>query len=319
MASALAGRRGRDRNVCLRALLPVRLAGHPLFFSAAVCHLPHFTMWFRGSGRFAWPLYYLVMALTLAAVARSARPWLAFLLLAAAFALQLADLRKLRAVERRDYEWPWPRLESPVWTGLGHSFRSVRLVPPIVANRVACARYGRNFDWEIRFGVMAARERMTFNSSNPARVDSLVAALPPYARQSPERAAGPWVLYIPKRLSGGIEWWVRGRLVCRTGEGGSLLQSRVHQATAIILWLVFSSRGSLRAAGGVPCCPAGDNAGLSTADRFVASSGVPPVAAVLGRSLRLSSSSSPVWPAPPRRCGLRRGFAGLYADHSHLR
>jgi GrpB-like predicted nucleotidyltransferase (UPF0157 family) len=206
---------------------PVRLAGHALFSVPLYAHLPHFTMWFRGSGRFAWPLYYLVMALTLAAVARSARPWLAFLLLAAAFALQLADVRKLRAVERRDYEWPWPRLEWPVWTGLGHSFRSVRLVPPIVANRVACARYGRNFDWEIRFGVMAARERMTFNSSNPARVDSLSPLCRPMLDSLRSGLLDPTTVYIPNATyREAIEWWARGRVVCGTVEEADVCVAR---------------------------------------------------------------------------------------------
>jgi hypothetical protein len=206
---------------------PVRMAGHVLFTVPLYAHLPHFTMWFRGSGRFAWSLYYLVMALTLAAIARSAPPWVAALLLAAALGLQVADMRKLRATERKDYLWPWPRLESPAWQGLGDSFRSVRLVPPIIANRAACRRYDRPYDYEIRFGVMAATQHMAFNSANPARIDSLPPLCVPMIDSLKRGLLDPRTVYIPSAtFREAIEWWARGRVVCGTIEEANVCVAR---------------------------------------------------------------------------------------------
>jgi len=206
---------------------PVRMAGHVLFTVPMYAHFPHFTMWFRGSGRFAWPLYYLVMAFTLAAIARFARPWLAFVLLAAALWLQVADLRPLRFVVRRDYSWPWPRLESPAWQGIGRSFRSVRLVPPIIAHRIACRRYDQPYDFEIPFGVLAAEQHMSFNSANPARVDRLAALCLPMLDSLSRGLVNPETVFIPSATyREAIEWWARGRVVCGTIEDANVCVAR---------------------------------------------------------------------------------------------
>lgn len=212
---------------------PVRFAGHPLFTVPLYAHLPLFTTWFRGSGRFAWPMYYLVMALTVAATTRFARPLLAYAVLAAALGLQVADMRPLRAWVQRDYTWPWPRLESPAWEGIGQSFRSLRLVPPIIANRLACARYDRNYDYEIRFGVLAATQRMSFNSANPARVDSLGPLCLPMLDSLARGLVDPATIYIPSATyREAIEWWAHGRVVCGTIEEANVCVARPGPAAA---------------------------------------------------------------------------------------
>jgi Family of unknown function (DUF6311) len=206
---------------------PVRMAGHSLFTVPLYAHLPLFTRWFRGSGRFAWPLYYLVMALTVAAIGRFARPWLAAVLLAAALVLQVADMRRLRTTERQDYLWPRPRLDSPAWRDLGHSFRSVRLVPPIISNHKACRRYDQPYDYEIRFGVMAATQHMAFNSANPARIDGLGPLCVPMIDSLKRGLLDPTTVYIPSAtFREAIEWWARGRVVCGTIEEANVCVAR---------------------------------------------------------------------------------------------
>jgi GrpB-like predicted nucleotidyltransferase (UPF0157 family) len=213
---------------------PVRFGGHALLTVPLYAHLPMFTSWFRGSGRFAWPMYYLVMALTLAAIARFSRPAIAYLLLAAAFALQMADMRPLRATVQRDYTWEWPRLESPAWDRIGHSFRSLRLVPPIIANRTACRRYDRPYDYEIRFGVLAATQRMSFNSANPARIDDLGPLCFPMLDSLAHGLVDPATVYIPDATyREAIEWWARGRVVCGTIEEANVCVARPGPAAAV--------------------------------------------------------------------------------------
>jgi GrpB-like predicted nucleotidyltransferase (UPF0157 family) len=213
---------------------PVRLAGHPLFNVPLYAHLPLFTSWFRGSGRFAWPLYYLVMALTVAAITRFTRPAVAYALLAAGLGLQVADMRLLRATVQRDYTWQWPRLESPAWEGVGHSFRSLRLVPPIIANRTACRRYDRPYDYEIRFGVLAATQRMSFNSANPARIDDLGPLCFPMLDSLARGVLDPATIYIPSATyREAIEWWAHGRVVCGTIEEANVCVARPGSASAV--------------------------------------------------------------------------------------
>ncbi|GEM_PF-396093 len=213
---------------------PVRFAGHEVLTVPFYAHLPRFTSWFRGSGRFAWPAYYLVMALTVAAITRFTRPAVAYALLAAGLGLQVADMRTLRATVQRDYTWQWPRLESHAWDGIGHSFRSLRLVPPIIANRTACRRYDRPYDYEIRFGVLAATQRMSFNSANPARIDDLGPLCFPMLDSLARGLLDPATIYIPSATyREAIEWWAHGRVVCGTIEEANVCVARPGPTTAV--------------------------------------------------------------------------------------
>jgi len=213
---------------------PVRFAGHPLFDVPLYAHIVDFTGWFRGSGRFAWPLYYLVIALTVAVIVQYARPALAFALLGAALMLQLADMRVLRGIVQRDYTHPWPRLESPAWQGLGRSFRSVRLAPPIIAHHTACRRYDRPNDYEIRFGVMAAEQGMAFNSAYPARIDWNPGWCQPMLDSLARGELDPTTVYIPSATyREAIEWWAAGRAVCGTIEEANVCVARPEPGAAV--------------------------------------------------------------------------------------
>jgi len=163
----------------------------------------------------------------LATVARrmDVRPAAALLL--AALAVHLVDQRPLRATVRRDYSWPWPRLSAPVWHGVGRSFRSLRLVPPILAHRIACQPYDQHEDFEIRFGVLAASERMTFNSGNPARVDDWTPLCRPLIDSLKRGLLDDHTIYIPSATyREAIEWWAGGHALCGTIDGANVCVAR---------------------------------------------------------------------------------------------
>ncbi len=81
---------------------------------------------FRSSGRFVWPLYYLVLALAVVLPLRRLRlrPRLATALLAGAVLLQLADLAP-RAVGAHFQPRPW-RPRDPAWQHAAGHYRSPR-------------------------------------------------------------------------------------------------------------------------------------------------------------------------------------------------
>ena len=206
---------------------PVRALGYDVVSLPFYAHMTTFTGWFRGSGRFAWPLYYFVMALTIAEIARRMPLRRGVLLLATALILQVKDTRPLRAFVRRDYSYAWPRLDNPVWHHLGESFRSLRLVPPIVANRIACRHYDQPSDYEIKFGVVAAEQHMMFNSGSPARIDSLTELCRPMLDSLEHGFVDPWTVYVPSApYREAIEWWDRGRVVCGTVEQANVCVAR---------------------------------------------------------------------------------------------
>ena len=206
---------------------PVHVLGHETVTVPVYTYMTTVTAWFRGSGRFAWPLYYLVMAL---AIAEIARRWPAAAvggLLVCAIALQVRDTRPLRAFVRRDYSYPWPQLEAPAWHDIGRSFKALRLVPPIVANRIACRHYDQYSDYEIKFGVVAAQEQMEFNSGSPARIDDLTPLCRPMLDSLERGLVDEGTVYIPTAFyREAIEWWARGRVVCGTIEEANVCVAR---------------------------------------------------------------------------------------------
>jgi hypothetical protein len=206
---------------------PVHVLGHELLSIPLYDHISDFTAAFRGSGRFAWPLYYLVMALSLAELARQAPARRAAMTIGIALLIQVIDTAPLRAFVRRDYDHPWAQLHDTVWHGIGHHFRSLRLVPPIVANRIACRHYDQYSDYEIKFGVVAAQEHMAFNSGSPARVETLDPLCVPMLDSLERGQVDDRTVYVPSLpYREAMEWWDKGRVVCGTIDDANVCLAR---------------------------------------------------------------------------------------------
>lgn len=115
---------------------------------------------FRASGRFVWPLYYLLMWLALAVVVRRFAPRAALLLLAAGVALQFADLRGKFAEFRADFRalpaWQTP-LTDPLWAELAGQFRHLVVVPPRLEGDayIPLARFAARHGADINVGYVA--------------------------------------------------------------------------------------------------------------------------------------------------------------------
>jgi hypothetical protein len=89
---------------------------------------------FRASGRFFWPMTYLLIAGSIAIIVSRLRPRMALMVLAAAVALQFIDQRtayaERRAASRSDAFHTWSRrLVSPVWNELLGHYEHIVLVP----------------------------------------------------------------------------------------------------------------------------------------------------------------------------------------------
>ena len=152
---------------------PVRMLGHEVVTVPIDAHMTTVTAWFRGSGRFAWPLYYLVMALAIAEIARrwptAAVAWL----LVCALALQVKDTRPLRAFVRRE------RLRLPLSAARGSGLARHSAAPsgrcvscrPLSRTASPVSDHHQYSDYEIKFGVVAAQEHMEFEEAGKPRAD----------------------------------------------------------------------------------------------------------------------------------------------------
>ncbi len=206
---------------------PITFAGHPILAVPLYRHLHQFTAWFRGSGRFAWPLYYLVMALVLATVARRARPIAAAALLLAALGFQLVDQRPLHRWVKIQYTYPWPRLDSPGWKDIGRSFRSIRLAPPIIAHHIACDYYDQHDDYNAKFAVVASTEGMTLNSATLSRVDDISALCRPMLDSLTRGLLDPRTVYVPAtNYFEEIRWTAEGHVICGKIDGDNICIAR---------------------------------------------------------------------------------------------
>lgn len=161
---------------------------------------------FRASGRFVWPLYYLLLWAALATVARFCPPRLATVLLIVGVTLQFADLRGKFAEFRQEFRhqtaWRTP-LQKPLWEDAARRYRKFSVVPPQMEG-----------DAYLPLAHLAARHGAAIDIGYVARPDN--AALKAYAeQQAADIAAGrlrPDTLYIfpqsaavPARLGANAE------------------------------------------------------------------------------------------------------------------
>ena len=175
-------------TVTLGRMVLVDLNG-PIFAPLAV---------FRSSGRFVWPLTYLLLAWALATVARRLRPATALAVVAAAVGLQLFDLQDAHAARRRTardpgfQQWPQPFV-SEDWATIA-VYRHLVLVPPPQCGAAPVA-----YEAAVRF---AADHGMTVNAGVIARGDDgarreYCAALDADVRASRLGAGAVYIVHAP--------------------------------------------------------------------------------------------------------------------------
>jgi len=124
---------------------------------------------FRSSGRFIWPLHYLVLTFGLWGVTRvfgrdRTRPGIVFLSLAVV--VQAADVKMDRWWLSRK---PEPQVSTDAFALAHGQYRHLALAPPQVL--MACGDDPYPEDYVYRFMLLAHRLNLTFNSGLYARVD----------------------------------------------------------------------------------------------------------------------------------------------------
>jgi hypothetical protein len=184
----------------------------------------------RSSGRFVWPLYYLLLTGALLVVGRrlARTPRLASALLAGAVALQVVDLAP-RAAGAHFTEHAW-RLRAPEWSLARGHYDLVALDPPLVVGVWSRCRglvYGDDSYW-IPLGELAYRLGMSVNSGQLARgaAERLNAGCDSLTLPVERGAFRPRTLYVvhPSRLPlfqgrpGAVCGRVEGYDVCVSAE-----------------------------------------------------------------------------------------------------
>jgi hypothetical protein len=124
---------------------------------------------FRSSGRFIWPLFYLVLTYAVVVTVRSfrRRPHLASMVLALVVWVQA---RELRVDSAREYlSKAWAPSSNPAWTLLSGTYEHMALYPPMVSGI-----RGVPFDEPrvAKLGYVAFSAKMTLNSGYTSRMSS---------------------------------------------------------------------------------------------------------------------------------------------------
>lgn len=119
---------------------------------------------FRSSGRFVWPLCYLLLGGAVLLTLRTwrSRPWVGTVALALAVAVQAYDWRADRSPLHRPGEFR--RLQAPEWAGLKGTYRHLALFPLQI--QWVCP-----YDEPLvnALGYVAYRQGLTFNSGYASR------------------------------------------------------------------------------------------------------------------------------------------------------
>ena len=174
---------------------------------------------FRSSGRFIWPLHYVVVAFAVAQAA-GLRARYARGVLAVALALQLFDSRRVDARGVFTLAAP-PETPSALWQLASADYAHLVLDPPQVETNAAVCPQGQlppgSF---IPFAQIARRAHLTFNSGQAARVDE--AAMTAYCQGlARDGAAGifdPLAIYVALTPAGRDDESAPG-LACRALDG----------------------------------------------------------------------------------------------------
>lgn len=135
---------------------------------------------FRASGRFIWPLFYVVLVgiLALALRQRVARPAITSLLLLGAVVVQAAEVRSGTEFGHRT----WARVESPAWDSLGPTYKHLVVYAPYFAFAPpSCEPTFFSYEDVLELADLAYRKRLTLNSAYVARTS--LPALDVYCEQ----------------------------------------------------------------------------------------------------------------------------------------
>lgn len=126
----------------------------------------------RSSGRFVWPLHYVIVTGFLAFVAggKILRPAAATTLMAVAVMIQLAEVRP----HARFIEMGWPRVQATEWDSLSSTYRHLVLYPgyyPVGPSE--CQGHTFEFPEVLKLSDLAYRKHLTVNSAYVARASML--------------------------------------------------------------------------------------------------------------------------------------------------
>jgi hypothetical protein len=122
---------------------------------------------FRSTGRFGWPLHYLVMYLALAATVGRLRPRLATAVVTATLLVQAVDLyptpARLIANRRLPLSYTWTnRFFSDFWTRVPPAYRHLELFPTNICGRTPAAPH-------LPLSHLAGSHGLTINAASLAR------------------------------------------------------------------------------------------------------------------------------------------------------
>ena len=136
---------------------------------------------FQASGRFFWPVYYLLIVAALVLVRRFLpRRW-GLTLIAAMLVVQAVDVSSLHAAMRSNWTVRTAQLQAHDWRTLGANHAHLVVIPAYQCDSEATPGGKSGFD---TFGRMAVDQRMTINSYYAAR--TTVAAKEYFCDQQPQ-------------------------------------------------------------------------------------------------------------------------------------
>lgn len=183
----------------------------------------------RASGRFIWPLAYLLPAAGLALIIRRL-PWrVAATILAVLVVVQAIDVQVWRFPERKFVtDKPSSEMIGAVWQTLAANYDTIDLIPPEVEQPRCPSVAVRATSW-IRPALFAGQHHLRINSGHLARTDLVEMGrycntLGHALNEGAIRAKTAYI--VQDALMERFRWWVGDRAACAVIDGRNLCVAR---------------------------------------------------------------------------------------------
>lgn len=132
----------------------------------------------RTSGRFIWPLYYVLLIAAFSIAANRYAPKFARRLFAVAIILQIIDLGPWMANRGSRFTLHrGPALTDPFWSKAATTYKQIKMIPPEQHDGF-CKEYDGSYYYEwVEFADFAAKNKLSINSGYLARYDRWTSVL----------------------------------------------------------------------------------------------------------------------------------------------
>jgi hypothetical protein len=178
---------------------------------------------FRASGRFIWPIHYLIIFASVVTVCRVIKNrWIVTGLLLIVLVVQIKEVRAF-IPQARLYTNDYKPLVAEEWSMIAAEYKHIQLFPPLT-NMIheRCVPHQKTGNYYIPFAFFAAQNRMGINSAYVARPkkEKIIEECNKQRRDFEQGFIDPYsVVVVSEEYREKFDGWMEKKALCRVLDG----------------------------------------------------------------------------------------------------